>query len=95
MNRVKWGILGAASIAKRKVIPGMQQGQFSEITAIASRDLAKAQDVARQFNIPKAYGSYETLLADPDIEAMYNPQPDDLHVPSSIRAMDAGKHVLC
>jgi predicted dehydrogenase len=95
MKKVKWGVLGFASIAKRKVIPGMQQGEFSEIAAIASRDLSKAQDAARQFNIAKAYGSYEDLLADPDIEAIYNPLPNHLHVPWTIKAMEAGKHVLC
>jgi len=95
MKKVKWGVLGFASIAKRKVIPGMQQGEFSEIAAIASRDLGKAQDAARQFDIAKAYGSYEDLLADPEIEAIYNPLPNHLHVPWTIKAMEAGKHVLC
>jgi predicted dehydrogenase len=79
----------------RKVIPGMQKGQWSEITAIASRDLAKAQGAAGSLNIPKAYGSYEELLADPEIDAVYNPLPNHLHVPWSIRAAEAGKHVLC
>ena len=95
MKKVKWGVLGFASIAKRKVIPGMQQGEFSEIAAIASRDLSKAQDAARQFNIAKVYGSYEDLLADPEIEAIYNPLPNHLHVPWTVKAMEAGKHVLC
>jgi predicted dehydrogenase len=94
-GKVKWGVLGVASIAKRKVIPAMQQGKYSEIAAIASRDLAKAQEAARQFGIAKAYGSYEELLADPEIEAIYNPLPNDLHLPWSVKAMEAGKHVLC
>src|SRR6476620_8295100 len=73
----------------------MQVGQWSEITAIASRDLARAQSAAKQLGIPKAYGSYEELIADPEIEAIYNPLPNHLHVPWSIRAAQAGKHVLC
>jgi predicted dehydrogenase len=93
--KVRWGVLGAAKIATVKVIPAMQKGVLSEIVGIASRDLAKAQRVARDLKIPKAYGSYEELLADPEIEAVYNPLPNHLHVPWSIRAAEAGKHVLC
>src|SRR5256886_1512337 len=92
---VKWGVLGAASIATKKVIPGMQKGEWSEIAAIASRELKKAEDAAKKLGIPKAYGSYEQLLADNEIEAIYNPLPNHLHVPWSIRAAEAGKHVLC
>ena len=95
MKKVKWGILGAASIALRKVIPGMQKGAYSEITAIASRDRKKAEEEARKLVIPKAYGSYEELLRDREIEAIYNPLPNHLHVPWSIKALEAGKHVLC
>ena len=95
MNRVKWGILSTAKIGTEQVIPAMQQGEYSEIVAISSRDLEKAQAEARRLNIPKAYGSYEELLADPDIEAIYNPLPNHLHVPWSIKALEAGKHVLC
>src|SRR5260221_10825262 len=94
-KKVKWGVLGVASIATRQVIPGMQKGAFSEIAAIASRDLTRAQDAARELGIPKAYGSYEDLLADPEIEAAYNPLPNHLHVPWSIKGAEAGKHVLC
>jgi predicted dehydrogenase len=94
-NKVRWGVLGAANIAVKKVIPGMQKGQWSEIAAIASRDRRKAEEAASKLGIPKAYGSYEDLLADPDIEAIYNPLPNHLHVPWSIRAAEAGKHVLC
>src|ERR1700721_2524554 len=94
-RKVKWGVLGAANIALKKVIPGMQQGEWSEITGIASRDLKKAQEAARSLGIAKAYGSYEELLADPEIEAIYNPLPNHLHVPWSIKAAEAGKHVLC
>ena len=95
MKKVKWGILGAASIAVRKVIPGMQRGAHSEVIAIASRDKDKAEDTASKLDIPKAYGSYEELLQDSEIEAIYNPLPNHLHVPWSIKAAEAGKHVLC
>jgi predicted dehydrogenase len=95
MNKVGWGVLGVASIATRKVIPAMQRGRWTTIAAIASRDLKRAQDAASSLGIPKAYGSYEELLADPDIEAIYNPLPNHLHVPWSIKAAEAGKHVLC
>jgi predicted dehydrogenase len=94
-DKVKWGVLGVAGIAARKVIPAMQKGEWCEVTAIASRDTRKAQDAAAKLEIPKAYGSYETLLADPEIEAVYNPLPNHLHVPWSIKAAEAGKHVLC
>jgi len=94
-KRVKWGVLGVASIATRKVIPGMQKGQWSEITAIASRDLTRAKKAAEQLGIPRAHGSYEELIADHEIEAVYNPLPNHLHVPWSIKAAEAGKHVLC
>ncbi len=94
-RRVRWGVLGAARIALRKVIPAMQHGRHAEVTAIASRTLATARAAAAELGIPKAYGSYEELLADPDVDAIYNPLPNHLHVPWSIRALDAGKHVLC
>ena len=94
-NKVKWGVLGVANIAVRKVIPAMHLGQWSEIAAIASRDLSKAKSAAEQLNIPKAYGSYEELIADPDIEAIYNPLPNNLHVEWTTKAAQAGKHVLC
>src|ERR1700737_3393357 len=94
-KKVKWGVLSTAAIALRRVIPAMQNSQWCEITAIASRDLRKAQDAARDLHLDKAYGSYEELLADPDIEAIYNPLPNNLHVPWSIKAAEAGKHVLC
>jgi predicted dehydrogenase len=94
-QKVKWGVLGAASIAVRKVIPGMQKGAWSEVAAIASRDLNKAKAAAAGLKIEKAYGSYEELLSDPEIEAVYNPLPNHLHVPWSIKAAEARKHVLC
>src|SRR5689334_2256639 len=95
MPKLRWGVLGAAGIAINKVIPAMQQGADTQITAIASRDLAKAERAARELRIPKAYGSYDELLADRDIDAVYNPLPNHLHVPWSIKAAEAGKHVLC
>src|SRR5216683_5704273 len=94
-RKVKWGVLGVANIAVRKVIPGMQAGEWSDIAAIASRDLGKAENAAQTLGIPKAYGSYEALLADTQIEAIYNPLPNHLHVPWSIKAAEARKHVLC
>jgi predicted dehydrogenase len=95
IKKVRWGVLGAANIAVKKVIPGMQRGEWCEVTAIASRDLEKAENAAANLGIPKAYGSYEALLADREIEAVYNPLPNHLHVPWSIKAAEAGKHVLC
>ena len=94
-NKVRWGVLGVAHIAVRKVIPAMQKGEWSEIVAIASRERNKAQDAARALGIAKAYGSYEELLLDPEIEAIYNPLPNQLHVPWTLKAAEAGKHVLC
>lgn len=94
-TKVRWGILGAANIALKKVIPAMQIGEWSQVVALASRDLKKAREAANQLGIPKAYGSYEELLADPEIEAVYNPLPNHLHVPWTIKAAEAGKHVLC
>ncbi len=95
MAKVQWGVLSTANIGTEKVIPAMQQGQFSEIAAIASRNLEAAQVFADQLGIPKAYGSYEELLADTAIEAIYNPLPNHLHVEWSIKALEAGKHILC
>lgn len=95
VSTVRWGVLGVANIAVKKVIPAMQRGAISKITGIASRDLPKAERAARELGIAKAYGSYQDLLADPEIDAIYNPLPNHLHVPWSIRAAEAGKHVLC
>ncbi len=95
MSKVRWGVLGAARIAVNRVIPAMQSGEHSEVVGIASRDLGRARETARELGIPKAYGSYEEMLADPEIEAVYNPLPNHMHVPWSIRAAEAGKHVLC
>ena len=95
MKQVRWGILSTARIGVTKVIPGMRKSPFVEVAAIASRDLAAAQGVAQSIGIDKAYGSYEELLADPDIDAVYNPLPNHLHVPLTLEAARAGKHVLC
>ena len=92
---VKWGVLGAAKIGMEKVIPAMQRGEHCEIVALASRDGARARAAADKLSIAKAYGSYEELLADPEIEAIYNPLPNELHVPWTEKALAAGKHVLC
>jgi len=94
-RKVKWGVLGVASIATRKVIPGMQKGECCDIAAIASRDPERAKHAAAELGISKSFGSYEALLADPEIEAVYNPLPNHLHLPWSARAAEAGKHVLC
>jgi predicted dehydrogenase len=94
-DRIRWGVLSTANIGLKKVIPAMQKSALIEVAAIASRDLDRAKQAARELGIPKAYGSYEELLADPEIEAIYNPLPNQLHVPWSIKAAEAGKHVLC
>jgi predicted dehydrogenase len=94
-KKVKWGILSAASIARRRVMPGMLQCELAEVAAVASRSIEKARQFAKEFSIPKAYGSYEELINDPEIEAIYNPLPNHLHVEWSIRAASRGRHVLC
>lgn len=95
MTKIRWGVLGVAKIATEKVIPAMQQSDIGEITGIASRSADKAQAAAQRLGIARSYGSYEALLADPDIDAIYNPLPNHLHVPWSIKALQTGKHVLC
>jgi predicted dehydrogenase len=92
---VRWGILGTAGIARNQVIPAMQRGRHTTVVAIASRDRGRAQTVAHDLGIGAAHGSYEALLADANVDAVYIPLPNHLHVPWSIRALDAGKHVLC
>ena len=94
-KKLRWGVLSTAAIGLRKVIPAMQLGQFTTVTAIASRDLAKAKSAATELGITSAYGSYEELIADPNVDAIYNPLPNQLHVPWTIKAAEAGKHVLC
>ncbi len=94
-TKIRWGVLSTANIGLKKVIPAMQQGEHTTVAAIASRNLAQAQEAAKALNIPTAYGSYEELLADPNIDAIYNPLPNQLHVPWTTKAAEAGKHVLC
>ena len=93
--KLRWGVLSTANIGLKKVIPAMQQGENITVAAIASRDLAKARQAAAALDIPTVYGSYEELLADPNIDAIYNPLPNQFHVPWTIKAAEAGKHVLC
>jgi predicted dehydrogenase len=95
MAKVRWGILSTAKIGREKVIPAMQSGKYCEIVAIASANKEKATAIASQHHIAAVYGSYEELLADPNIDAVYIPLPNHLHVPWSIKALQAGKHVLC
>ena len=95
MRPVRWGVLSTAKIGTGKVIPAMQRAKLCDVAAIASRDIEKAKAAADALGIPQAYGSYAELLADPQIEAVYNPLPNHLHVPLSLQAAEAGKHVLC
>jgi predicted dehydrogenase len=98
MNKIKkvsWGVLGTAKIGVEKVIPAMQKGKYSRISAVSSRNIEKAENVARQLGIPKAYGSYEKILEYPEIEAVYIPLPNHLHVEWAVRCLEMGKHVLC
>ncbi|MEJ8475768.1 Gfo/Idh/MocA family protein [Roseibium algae] len=94
-SSVRWGILSTAKIGLEKVIPGISRSQTGIAAAIASRDLGRAKSTASELGIEKAYGSYEELLADPDIDAIYNPLPNHMHVPLTVQAVEAGKHVLC
>jgi predicted dehydrogenase len=95
MRQVRWGVIGTGKIGREKTIPAMQRGRFCAIQAMASRDPDKARQAAAPLGIPTTYGSYEALLADPAIEAVYIALPNHLHVPWSIKALEAGKHVLC
>jgi predicted dehydrogenase len=95
MKPVKWGIISTANIGMEKVIPGMMKSSEIEIVAMSSRNLKSAKAAAAKLGIPKAYGSYAEMLADPEIEAVYNPLPNHLHVPLTLAAARAGKHVLC
>jgi predicted dehydrogenase len=95
MNKLAWGILSTANIGIKRVIPAILSGQRGTVAAIASRDAARAARVADQFGIERSYGSYQALLDDPRIEAIYNPLPNHLHVEWTVKALEAGKHVLC
>lgn len=95
MSKIRWGVLSTSKFAQNKIIPAVKHCQHAEISAIASRNLDSAQEVATRLGISTAYGSYEELLADANIDAIYNPMPNHLHVDWSIKALQAGKHVLC
>ena len=95
MEKVRWGVLSTAAFGVNTFIPSLLKGELSELVAVASRSLESAQRVAHQFGVHSAYGSYEALIADPAIEVIYNPLPNDLHVPMTLLAARAGKHVLC
>ena len=95
MKRVVWGVLSTARIGVDQVLPAMRASPLIDLRAIASRSLAGARAAADALGIARAYGSYEELIADPDIEAIYNPLPNQLHVPLTLKAAAAGKHVLC
>ncbi|MDX1642547.1 MAG: Gfo/Idh/MocA family oxidoreductase [Balneolaceae bacterium] len=96
MKKIRFGVISTAKIGIEKVIPAIQNdSERCEVTAISSRNVERAQSAANELSIPKAYGSYEELLDDPEIDVIYNPLPNHLHVPWSIKALKAGKHVLC
>ncbi len=95
MSKTRWGVLSTSKFAQNKIIPAMKHCQHAEITAIASRHPEAAQETAQRLDIAKAYGAYEELLADADLDVIYNPLPNHLHVEWSIKALEAGKHVLC
>lgn len=95
MKKVKWGVLSTAKIGLKQVIPAMQAGRFTEVSAIASRSLDKAEVAAHSLGIDKAFGSYEDLIHDPEVECIYNPLPNSMHLEWTLKAMEAGKHVLC
>ena len=95
VKKLKWGVLGCAGIARRSVIPGVNLSELNEVSAIASRDIDKAKLTAEELGIPQAYGSYEELLEDDSIDVVYIPLPNHLHREWTIRAAEAGKHILC
>ena len=95
MRRIRWGVLGTADIARARALPSMKDAPHAMLAAIGSRDLAKAQSMAAEFGAPRAHGSYEALIADPEVDALYVPLPNHLHLEWSVRALEAGKHVLC
>src|SRR4029453_6243175 len=94
-KKIRFGVLRTARIGVKKVIPAMQKGEHTEVAAIASSSPEKGREGAHYLGIPRWHGSYEALLVDPGVDAVYNPLPNDQHVPWSIRALEAGKHVLC
>ena len=95
MSKVRWGVLGTADIARGQTIPGMQMAEHCELYAIAGRRIEKAKQYQEEFGFQKAYGSYDELLADPEVQAVYIPLPNDLHCEWTVKALKAKKHVLC
>src|SRR6185312_3993125 len=95
MKKIRWGILSTAKIGREKVIPAMQAGKYCDVRAIASRDKERAQLEAKKLNIPVVYGAYEELFNDPEIDAIYIPLPNHMHVEWAVKAINANKHVLC
>src|ERR1700674_106761 len=95
MEPVRWGVLGTSKYAREWIVRGMMKSPDLRVVAVGSRTRAKADSFAKDLGIPLAYGSYEELLADPSVEAIYNPLPNHLHVPMTMAAARAGKHVLC
>ena len=95
MQKLRWGVLSTAKIARERFIPAIAKSELGEVVAIASRTEDKAETVAKSLHIPRYYSSYEEMLEAPDIDAIYNPLPNDMHVPWTMRAVDKGKHVLC
>src|SRR5689334_17559129 len=95
MKKLRWGVLSTAKIAREKVIPALQKSELCEVVAIASSNADRLRQVAGSLSIPISYPSYEALLAEPNIDVVYIPLPNHLHVPWTIKAMEAGKHVLC
>lgn len=94
MKKLRWGLLSTARI-NRVLLPPLRSSALNELTAVASRDMARAQVYANEWNIPRVFGSYEAMLADPDVDVIYNPLPNSLHAEWTIKAAEAGKHVLC
>lgn len=95
MEKMGFGILGAARIAASALIPAIKKASNARLVAVAARDAGRASSYAAEHGIPKSYGSYDEMLADPEVQAVYNPLPNSEHAPLSIRALEAGKHVLC
>ena len=95
MRKVRWGVMGTADIARGQTIPGMQQAEHCELYAIAGRKAEKAEEYRNAFGFRKAYASYDELLADPEVEAVYIPLPNHIHCEWTVKALKAGKHVLC
>jgi predicted dehydrogenase len=94
MNKLRWGLLSTARI-NQALLPPLRASHRNELTAVASRDLERAQAYANEQNIPRVFGSYEEMLADPDVDVIYNPLPNSMHMEWTIKAAQAGKHVLC